>query len=74
MATLYFSIANLILLGVNIIGVMQHNPTFGAVSAILLAVAGITGRLTKNTNIFLFWLSLGLAALYAALAGLAFVL
>jgi hypothetical protein len=74
MAGFYFIIANLILLGVNIVGVMQHNPVIGFVSAVLLTTAGITGKLTKNTIIFLFWLSIGLAALYAGMGALALVL
>lgn len=74
MAGFYFIIANLLLLGANIMGLIAHNPVIGLVSAVLLFTAGVTGKLTKNTNIFLFWLSIGLAALYTAFAAIAFLL
>jgi|GEM_PF-4485130 len=66
MAGLYFIIGNLIVLGLNIAGLVLGEPSIGFASAVLYLTAGLTGKITNNTNIFLFWLSLGLAVVYTA--------
>ncbi|MDP2587411.1 MAG: hypothetical protein Q8P33_01380 [bacterium] len=74
MATFLFIIASLIVLGVNIIGVVTHNPAIGFSTSVIFLAIGITGKLVDMTNIFLFWLSIGLAILYSGLGLLAIAL
>ncbi|MFH0830850.1 MAG: hypothetical protein V1895_02210 [Parcubacteria group bacterium] len=70
MATFFFIIANLILLGLSLYGGLVGNPVPGFVFAFLWLSAAIIGKVTKNTNIAIFWGSVSAALLFAGLGTL----
>lgn len=73
MATFLFLVANILLLALNIYAAVIGYAAVGFSTAVLWVAAALTGKVTNNTNIAVFWGTIGMALVFAGLGALGLI-